>query len=261
MTPFTDATTRFGDKASVYALARPRYPLELVRHLEQAGVLQSGTIIADIGVGTGLSAEPFLQAGYSVVGVEPNDNMRLEGDRYLQTFPHYRSVKGTAEATSLDSGSVDFALAAQAFHWFDLEATRAEMQRILKPDGWFLAVWNHRNPATSPLQTGYEAILRAYCPDYHQLALLYRSPERSAAFFPNGYQDVTLLNPQQLDWSLFEARILSASYIPKERDATFASFMTKMRCLFDEYAIEGSVSFDLELWMHYGQVEELEVRS
>lgn len=254
MSTFTNTATRFSDKASVYAMARPRYPITLVRHLEEVGVLQSGMTIADIGSGTGLSAEPFLQAGYAVIGIEPNEPMRAEGERYLSQYAQFSSRAGSASASGLTDHSIDFAFAAQAFHWFDIEATRAEMQRILKPPGWFLAVWNHRNHTASPLQTGYEAILRKYCPEYHQLALLYRSPERSAAFFQHGYHYVTLLNPQVLDWPLFEARILSSSYIPKQTDASFAPFMQEMRELFDEHSNDGKVAFDLELWLHYGKL-------
>ena len=117
---FADATTRFSTKAEVYAKARPRYPTSIVTWLEQQGILHPGMALADIGSGTGLSAEPFLQAGYNVIGVEPNEPMRHEGDKYLQAFPHYRSLNGTAEATSLPDHLVDFAFAAQAFHWFDL---------------------------------------------------------------------------------------------------------------------------------------------
>ncbi len=254
MSTFTDATTRFGDKASAYALARPRYPITLVRHLEAAGVLQAGMAIADIGSGTGLSAEPFLQAGYSVIGIEPNEPMRVEGERYLSHYPRFTSRIGTATDTGLANHSVGFAFAAQAFHWFDIAATRTEMQRILKPPGWFLAVWNHRNHLASPLQAGYEAILRKYCPEYHQLALLYRSPSRSAEFFQHGYHDITLLNPQVLDWPLYEARILSSSYIPKQNDAQFVPFMKEMRELFEKCAVNGKVTFDLELWLHYGKL-------
>jgi SAM-dependent methyltransferase len=229
-----------------------------VKHLEAAGVLKSGMLIADIGSGTGLSADPFLQAGYSVIGIEPNEPMRAEGERYLKQYPQFTCRAGTATDTGLSDHSVDFAFAAQAFHWFDIEATRTEIQRILKPPGWFLAVWNHRNHHASPLQEGYEAILRRYCPEYHQLALLYRSPKRSEEFFQHGYQDVTLLNPQVLDWSLFEARIMSSSYIPRQTDPGFVPFMQEMRKLFDEHSQDGKVAFDLELWLHYGKLMNTE---
>ena len=249
-----DSTTRFSDKANVYALARPRYPLTLVHHLEQAGVLKPGMILADVGSGTGLSAEPFLQTGYQVIGIEPNDAMRQEGNRYLAGHSGFQSVAGTATATTLTAKSIDFAFAAQAFHWFDLESTRTEMQRILKPPGWFLAVWNHRNPSSSPFQAAYEALLLQYCPEYPELARLYRSPERSAAFFSAGYCDVTLRHPQQLPWPLFEARLLSASYLPEQNSPAFQRLLEEMHKLFDTYAIGGILHFELELWLHYGKL-------
>lgn len=251
---FADATTRFSTKAEVYAKARPRYPASIVTWLEQQGILHSGMTLVDIGSGTGLSAEPFLQAGYSVLGVEPNSPMSQEGDKYLQTYPRYRSVHGTAEATSLPDRSADFAFAAQAFHWFDLDRTRREMQRILRPPGYFLAMWNHRNHDASPLHREYEDVLLAHCPEYPRLTTLYRSPARSAAFFPDGYQNTTLPNSQRLTWELFEARVLSSSYIPAPESAAFAPFMHRMRLLFDKYAQAGVVNFDLEIWLHVGRL-------
>lgn len=253
-TPFADATTRFSSKAEVYALARPRYPREVVSFLEAQGVIAPGKLLADLGSGTGLSAEPFLTAGYTVIGIEPNDPMRMEGDNYLKRFPDFRSVKGTSEATTLPGQSVDVVLAAQAFHWFNLDLTRAEMQRILRPPGYFVAMWNHRNHNASDLQRGYEAILRKYCPEYHTLAELYRSPTRAAAFFQQGYQDATLLNPQKLTWPLYEARILSSSYIPQPGQPDFAPFMTEMKNLFERHAVDGVVQFDLEIWIHWGRL-------
>jgi ubiquinone/menaquinone biosynthesis C-methylase UbiE len=250
--PFTDATTRFSTKAEVYARARPRYPRTVVTFLEEQGVLRPDSMIADIGVGTGLSAEPFLEAGYQVIGVEPNERMRLEGDAYLKKYSRYRSVIGTAEATTLADASVEVAIAAQAFHWFDIESTRAEMQRILKPGGWFVAMWNHRNHQSSPVQEQYETILRKYCSEYPRLAILYRSPERSAAFFVNGYHDATLPNPGQMSWDLFAARIQSASYIPKETEREYGQMIQEMQQLFEKYAHGGVLRFDLEIWLHWG---------
>ncbi len=253
-THFTDATTRFSTKAGVYAKARPRYPATVVTFLESQGILHSGSTMVDLGSGTGLSAQPFLEAGYPVIGVEPNDPMRKEGNKHLAAYPNFRSVKGTSEATSLADHSTDLVLAAQVFHYFDIDKSRLEALRILRPPGWFVAMWNHRNHQSAPLHQQYEAILRRYCPEYLILADLYRSPSRAAAFFPQGYHNATLPNPQQLNWELFEARIESASYIPKPTQPEYARFMAEMKQLFDAHAHNGMVQFDLEIWIHWGQL-------
>lgn len=251
---FADSTTRFSTKAEVYAKARPRYPASVVNFLEGQGVLYQGNIIADLGSGTGLSAEPFLAASYEVIGIEPNDAMRSEGDTYLAKFHRFRSVKGTSEATTLPDQSVDVIIAAQVFHYFDLDKTRLEAQRILRPPGWFVAMWNHRNHEYTPLHREYEAILRKYCPEYHILADLYRSPTRSATFFGPGYGDATLQNPGHLNWQIFQARVESSSYIPKPTHPDYQPFMTEIKKLFDKYAHHGEVQFDLEIWIHWGQL-------
>lgn len=253
-THFTDATSRFSTKAEVYAKARPRYPATVVTFFESQGLLHPGSTMVDLGSGTGLSAQPFLEAGYKVIGVEPNEPMRQEGNKFLAAYPNFHSTKGTAEATCLADHSADLILAAQVFHYFDIDKTRVEAQRILRPPGWFVAMWNHRNHQSTPLHQQFEAILRRYCPEYLILADLYRSPTRAAAFFPYGYQDATLTNQQQLNWEIFEARIESASYIPRPTQPEYAPFMAEMKQLFDAHAHDGMVQFDLEIWIHWGQL-------
>jgi len=98
-------TERFSDRAGVYTRGRPTYPDALVAHLRSEGALPDGAVVVDIGVGTGLSAEPFLRAGCSVIGVEPNAAMRAVGDERLGATGRYRSVDGRAEATTLASAA------------------------------------------------------------------------------------------------------------------------------------------------------------
>ena len=94
-------TERFSDRAAVYTRGRPTYPDAIVAHLRAAGALPEHGVVVDIGVGTGLSSEPFLRAGYAVIGVEPNAPMRAVGDERLAHYGRYRSVDGSAEETTL----------------------------------------------------------------------------------------------------------------------------------------------------------------
>ncbi len=47
-----------------------------------------------------------------------------------------------AEASGLESASVDLVTVAQALHWFDVERFYAEVRRVLRPGG-ILAVWSY----------------------------------------------------------------------------------------------------------------------
>jgi SAM-dependent methyltransferase len=119
-----DSTDRFTDRASDYAKYRPRYPAAMIRLLEERIGLRGGWKIADVGSGTGISSELFLDLGCEVVGVEPNRAMREAAEALFAGRPNFRSLDGRAEATGLDPLSVDLYLSGQAFHWFDRPAAR-----------------------------------------------------------------------------------------------------------------------------------------
>jgi SAM-dependent methyltransferase len=132
-----DPTARFTDRVADYVKYRPSYPDAAIDAIVRVTGLRKGATIADIGSGTGISARPFLERGYAVVGVEPNAAMRAAAEGF-------RSVDGTAEKTGLPDASVDLAIAAQAFHWFRSAEARVEMKRIVRAPQWVALLWNER---------------------------------------------------------------------------------------------------------------------
>jgi len=120
--------------------------------------LNKEDVMADIGSGTGLSSKPFLENNFKVFAVEPNEEMREAAETLFKNNRNFVSVNGTSEHTQLDNESIDVIFCGQAFHWFDLEKTKPEFQRILKPGGNIVLAWNERDTA-SPLQNDYENIL------------------------------------------------------------------------------------------------------
>ena len=97
-------TDRFSSRADAYIRGRPTYPVAIVEQLESVGALKAGSAVVDLGVGTGLSAEPFLQRGYTVTGIEPNADMRAAGDQYLREFSNYRSIEGSSRSNFVARG-------------------------------------------------------------------------------------------------------------------------------------------------------------
>ncbi len=96
----TDPTQRFTGRVDNYARYRPSYPRDILNLLETGCGLTSASVIADVGSGTGILSELFLQNGNRVFGVEPNAQMREVGERRLQRYTRFASVAGTAEATT-----------------------------------------------------------------------------------------------------------------------------------------------------------------
>src|SRR5947209_19315196 len=117
--PDVNPTARFGDRVADYVATRPGYPPAVLDILRTEAGLTPAVVVADVGSGTGLSSAMFLRNGNTVYGVEPNPEMRAAGEQLLARHRNFRSVAGTAEATTLPDASVDLVVAGQAFHWFD----------------------------------------------------------------------------------------------------------------------------------------------
>ncbi len=164
-----DSKDRFSTRVENYVRYRPGYPEELLEALQVDCGLSAQSLIADVGSGTGLLALPFLRLGCRVVGIEPNGEMRAAGDRLLTGFDGFSSLGGSAEETGLESSSVDFIIAGQAFHWFDRARSRVEFERVLRPAGWVVLVWNDRRMDSTPFMNAYEQILLRFGTDYQQV--------------------------------------------------------------------------------------------
>jgi SAM-dependent methyltransferase len=254
------ATERFSNRADAYVRGRPSYPQQLVDHLQQVGALKRGQLIVDLGVGTGLSAEPFLRSGYSVIGVEPNEAMRLTGDQQLAAYAAkggtYRSVAGTAEATTLPDDIADLVIAGQAFHWFNVERAAIEARRILRPGGWAALIWNDRQSTGSAFLAGYEALLRTHGVDYANTGHRHIDEKGIAQFFaPAQALVVTFDNPRELELEDLLALAGSASYLPAPGDSRHAAMLSALNALFDAHEQNGSVQMMYQTRMHYARLK------
>lgn len=255
MRPAADSTERFTDRAGDYAAARPGYPEAIAATLIDELKLPPQAVVADIGSGTGLSCEPFLRAGLTVIGVEPNEAMRAEGDRQLAPFARFRSVSGTAEATTLPEASADLLIAAQAFHWFDIGAARTEALRILKRPPLVALIWNDRVSTGSAFAEGYEQLLRDFGIEYMLIRHRHAHEDSVAAFFGHReFRVVSFPNPTVLDDATLTARLNSASYVPKADQPNYAPMIERLRQLFDAAQRDGRVAMDYATRVFYGAI-------
>jgi SAM-dependent methyltransferase len=249
-------TERFSDRAAAYAAARPSYPQEVATELIRLLDLPRGALVADLGSGTGLSCEPFLRAGLTVIGVEPNDAMRAAGERQLEAWPRFRSVKGTAEATTLPDASVDLVIAAQAAHWFEPRAAGTEAKRILRRPPHAALIWNDRVSHGDAFAEGYEALLVAHGgEEYARVRHRHAQHDQVAAFFGHaGCRELQFANPTSLDFDTLAQRLNSASYVPKADTPAHAPMMAALRRLFDATQCDGCVTMVYRTRLFYGDI-------
>lgn len=250
-----DPTNRFTSRATDYVRYRPRYPQAIVETLRTETGLLPHHVIADIGSGTGFSAEMFLQNGNPVFGVEPNAAMRAAGEALLSPYPHFTSMAGTAEATTLPDNSVDYVIAGQALHWFDLPRAHAEFARILRPPGWVALFWNTHRPDLSPFMDAYEALLHVASFDYAQVTREHVTEHDLGALFANGrFTCRTFPYAQRFDFDGLVGRTFSSSYAPPANDPRAAELKRALRDLFARFEQAGAVQYDYMTELYFGLI-------
>ena len=162
-----DFTALAGD----YARYRPGYsPSIATAILALVGRPAAQIDAADVGAGTGIWSMILASRGlHSVTAVEPNDEMRRQGILASQGM-NICWRKGTGEETGLTSDSLDLVSMASSFHWVDFDRGCAEFQRILRPGGRFLALWNPRLIEVNPLLVEIEREITRLKPDIRRVS-------------------------------------------------------------------------------------------
>jgi ubiquinone/menaquinone biosynthesis C-methylase UbiE len=249
-----DSAQRFTSRVDTYAKYRPGYPGEVVDLLKSECGLTSDSIIADVGSGTGILSEVLLKNGNEVLGVEPNSAMRAAGELLLKKYSRFRSIAGSAEATTLESSSIDLITVGQAFHWFDGPQARAEFVRVLKPQGFAVLIWNERRLDSTPFLRSYEELLLNYGTDYEQVSHLNAREEIARFFAPRAFELRSFPNVQHFDFESLRGRVMSASYTPEPGHPNFEPMIVRLREIFDSHRNNGAVTFEYDTKVYFGRL-------
>lgn len=245
------AKSRFSNRVDEYAKYRPTYPIEVIENLKQNYGLKPENKIADVGSGTGISSKLFLDFGCEVFGVEPNLEMRERSAEELVTYKRFQAIDGSASETSLPNQSVDFVVVAQALHWFDLQACKAEFKRILKPNGKTIILYNQRPDQDTGLSKEYQKLLEKYGRDYQKLRHRKHSELVQDRFFVK-FDTHTFSNHQTLDFDGLVGRAESSSYMPKRTDPEFPKMKQELKQIFEQHNQQGLIQIHYQTCMYVG---------
>lgn len=229
---------RFVGLSELYARCRPTYPSKAITTILERAELGPTSLAIDVGCGTGISARLLAERGISVIGIEPNDEMRAQAESEARPGLSFRA--GSAEATGLDDSVTDLILAAQAFHWFDVEKAFAEFHRVLRPGGHVALMWNERDE-DDPFTAAYGDIIRS-APEAKHFESARASAGEPILRCPLFEAGVRLEFPhhQRLDEEGVLGRAFSASYAPRESPAK-EEFEADLRGVFARFQSEGVV--------------------
>lgn len=250
-----NSITRFSDRVDNYVKYRPHYPPEIIDYLKSEYILNDDSVIADIGSGTGISAEFFLKNGNKVYGVEPNKEMREAAERLLMDFNNFVSITGTAEDTTLSNNTIDLIVAGQAFHWFEAEKTKEEFRRILKSNGKIVLMWNVKKMDTNEFMNEYEKFLFKYCPEFPEVRHEKMSDDDVISKYFDGKFELEIFsNYQMLDIEGFKGRLLSSSYAPTASHPNYEPMLKALKDIFEKFNENRKIRFEYDTKIYTGSL-------
>ncbi len=180
-------------------LKRPDYSDAAIDAMLSIAGLGGGKV-CDVGAGVAHLTLMLAARGFDVTAVEPNDAMRANGIKRTASLPKVRWFEGTGEATGQAAKAFDLVTFGSSFNVCDRAQALVETARILKPEGWFACMWNHRR-LDDPIQARIEAIIKEAVPAYgygtrreDQRALI----EASGLFGPVVHLDSGVVHQQSI---------------------------------------------------------------
>lgn len=146
----------FGSDPERYDRTRPRYPAAMVERIIAAS---PGPEVLDVGIGTGIAARQFREAGCRVMGVDVDERMaaasRQRGfDVEVATFEDWDPAGRLFDAV----------ISGQAWHWVNPVSGAARAARCLRPGGRLAAFWNVFQPPPDVAQA-FSDVYRRVLPD------------------------------------------------------------------------------------------------
>jgi SAM-dependent methyltransferase len=156
----------FSEVADQYAASRPGYPIELIDLLSELAPRRaraSGNAPRrawDAGCGSGQLSTLLAEAFDEVIATDASPQQIAAA----KPHPRVQYRVAPAEASGLAAGSIDLSVAAQAAHWFDLDAYYDEVRRVAAPDGVVALVVYSRPSLEADLEPALQALHRAVDP-------------------------------------------------------------------------------------------------
>lgn len=146
-------------------LKRPDYSDAAIDAMLKVSCAEKGNKICDVGAGVAHLTLMLAIRGLEVVAVEPNDAMRKNGIKRTENLPNVQWFEGKGEQTGQSGHNFDIVTFGSSFNVCDRLSALRETARILKPRGWFVCMWNHRQLEDS-IQSNIESIIKKHVTEY-----------------------------------------------------------------------------------------------
>lgn len=179
-TEWAQRARSFGQVAELYDRWRPGYPGALYADVLKLG---PGRRVLEAGAGTGRATLALARRGASVMAVEPDPAMAAVA-RQRTGGMAVEVQESTFEECTVEAGSYDLVVAAQAWHWVDPERGAAVAARALCQNGALCVWWNRPRELAGPVWDAIHAAYADYAPALDDRAQLHQPPQRASEVEP-----------------------------------------------------------------------------
>lgn len=251
--PINEFINVYTGKADEYHQYRWNYSPHAIQDIFKITCIADKTILADIGAGTGIFTQNFIDYVAEVYAIEPNPEMHAIAQEKFSSFKFCHVILGNSENTTLVDNSVEIITVAQAIHWFDPGPTLHEFQRILQSQGWLVVIRNHL-----PESFYTDALKNLMIQENGVASVNSGNPKKQNApyYYGNGnYQLYRYPFPITHNLESFLGSLLSASYTPKAGHPKFSQFRRKAEQLFTQLSSNGFIHTQGETELYIGKPE------
>jgi SAM-dependent methyltransferase len=220
------------ETARRYERARPGYPAEAIGFIQSELGLDEKSWIVDVGAGTGKLTRVLVAMKSQVTAVEPLEAMR---ETFHTAVPHIEVRAGSAEALPFDAHSLDAIVAGQAWHWFDADRAIPEAERVLRPGGAVVLIWNELDTSVDWVAE-YRAIRDEYATglsinDGTAQTAFSRRPDWSPL------EHRSFANRHDVSPDTLVERMLSTSYVSARGESGCMASEARVRQIVDRYGL------------------------
>ncbi len=235
--------TYFKNKTHIYDRYRPNYPNFVYKFLFE-NCIKKNSILAEFGCGTGKLTEILLKNDNTLYAFEPDVEMfNFVKNRFLKS-EELTVYNSSAEESHLPDNSIDIIIAGQAFHLFNIEKTKKEFLRILKPDGKIILLWYFLDMEYSiskdirHLFYKYRDILK----QSHRNRI--DKDSLGEIFYPLRVDFNALGNfKQDFKEQDFIQSMLSSSYAPDFNNKSHGRYIDEAKKIFSKYSVNNSIEY------------------
>lgn len=127
--------TLFDSVAQLYEASRLGYPGGIVEQAVAAARLDTGSVVLEVGCGTGQLTERLVCFGFRLTAIDLGPSMITAARRRLAGSAVSFQVASFEDFAAPDA-SFDLIVSGTAFHWVDPEVRFRKPARLLRPGGW-----------------------------------------------------------------------------------------------------------------------------